>query len=70
MMPTYHVRYSVVFGTRPRSPADIEGIDLETDLAGVLGRLPRALHPVHRDLKAGQPVHWTRWPAAPPGFGA
>jgi hypothetical protein len=72
MTPTYHVRYSVVFNGRPRGPADIQAIDVETDLAGVPARLPAGAYILSiEDLAAHQPVHWTRWPAAyRPGFGA
>src|SRR5688500_18680316 len=71
MMPTYHVRYSVVFNGRPRSPADVQDLDVETDLAGVPGRLPAGAYILSiDDVAADRPVHWTRWPNAyRPGFG-
>jgi hypothetical protein len=71
MHPTYRVRYSVVFNGRPRSPADVQAVDVESDLAGVPERLPAGAYILSiEDMAADRPVHWTRWPTAyRPGFG-
>ena len=68
---TYRVRFRVNLSGRPPAPADIETLDLDTDLDGVPGLLPAGAYILSiEDLKADQLVHWTRWPNAyRPGFG-
>jgi hypothetical protein len=71
MPQTYRIRYSLTPAGRPRSPADVLTVDLETDLEQIPGLLPPAAYIMYvEDLTAGQNIHWTRWPAAyRPGLG-
>jgi hypothetical protein len=70
MSATYRVRYSMAPSGFPRSPRDVQTIDLEGGLDDVPGRLPAGAYILFiEDLAAGRDVHWTRWPKAyRPGF--
>jgi hypothetical protein len=69
--PTYRVRYTLSLSKRPRSPADVQTMDLDGPLAEVPGRLPTGAYVMFiDDLAVGETVHWTRWPnAIRPGAG-
>ena len=69
--PTYRVRYTLTRTVRPRSPADVQTLDLDGTLADVPGRLPAGAYILFiDDLAVGETVHWTRWPnAIRPGAG-
>jgi hypothetical protein len=71
MALNYRVRYSLKPAGQHQSGADVQTMDVRTDLAHLPESLPPGAYIMYiEDLTAGQTVHWTRWPNSyRPGFG-
>lgn len=68
---SYRVRFSLKPAGELHNGADVQTIDVASDLEGIPGQLPAGAYIMYiEDLAAGQNVHWTRWPKTyRPGFG-
>jgi hypothetical protein len=68
---SYRVRFSLRPPGELHNGADVQTVDINSDLDGIPSCLPAGAYIMYvEDLLANQNVHWTRWPNSyRPGFG-